>query len=193
MAFRRSGSFSGRSYSFRSRFSRPIARKQRFWCTTIASVNEQNNLPTYIPLLSPAQWLLNASSGNADVVKAKMNLLILSATNIDTTSPQSRIYAIGVDDTSTVGDSPQAIAFYSTFRRIKRWGVVDLPFFQTLTPNPNIFPYSSGVFTNRDYVRRTTRLGLVRQDETLWLVIQASSTGNLVQWNYWSRTLVERG
>jgi len=185
MYARRSRSSYGRSSSSRFR-SRPVARKQGFWVTTAIAASESNGAATYISLLTPSQWVVNTTTGLAEKVTPKLTLLALTATVDDVN--QSRIYAVGIDDISTAQSDPGTVAFYANFRRISRWGT-----FVVANSSSAELPTSTGFFTNQDGIRRIKHRGIIRQDEEIWLVIQASTTGNLLTYGGLARTYCERG
>jgi len=164
MAFRRSSNSSGRSYSFRSRFRRPLAKKQFIWCNQIATV-ANSVTTTRVVLLNTALWIANASAGN--MAKAKLEKLIVlpSDTGNQNQVAQQTMFALYIDDAdaSDPGD-PSTVSFYDAAQPFyvglrthsaTTGGVIDG------NTNLNLFP---------DFCRRVfTPKRQLRTDKVLWM------------------------
>lgn len=179
---------SNRSFSNRrsSRFrGAPVARKQRVWIYTTSTQLEVAATPTYIPMFTGTDWAFIPATGAQQQVKVIRQLVLLSATQDDTT--QSRQYVFGIDDASTsVANGPDQAAFWNTFKHVYRWGALYIPP-TTESPVPAAFS------ENRDAIREVTYKARIRRDDVTWLVISAAAAGNLVTYTWACRTLIELG
>lgn len=177
MAFRRFGNSRGRSFSFRSRFRRPLARRKLLWTNALFTIADIEAGASRGTLLSSAQWVLNATTGNLERAKLEKVMLINMALSLSGSStnlyPSQLTWALYVDDAdaSSPGD-PTTTTFFDAVQPFAM-GQFDVPSnANTATITAPVFP--GRYIGHRDNLRVYRAKRSLRTDHSLFMSV---STG----------------
>lgn len=183
--FRRSGSFRGRSFSFRSRFRRPVARRRYLWVNQVSTVADMTATQRVV-LINSALWGSNVSTGNMERARLEKLIIMPAVSGATTLVAQNIAFALYIDDVdaSDPGNC-RSVSFYDAAQPFH------LGFLQ-------LSPVTGGVTSLRetdnnfpDQMRNYTPKRKIRSDQVLWMSYEPPAVGaGTLGLNVFSRALI---